>query len=504
MFLVVATLAVGCAKDTYEDFDNLMLGYREQNKQLKIQRQTKLERGIERLDVVSEGPSPEQVMVSVDLKEARLEVLIPLILKRAGTEFISEKPCPTGTVTARFERRPLVEALSTLLRPSGMTARLNGSMVEINEATVQTGPAIPGTADGPSTTDDQGIVFRKFNLTHLRPKQATGLINILCPVNENDGTRVLTVAPLLGNNSIILSGRPAAVDKAVNMLNRIDVDQGHVLLEALVLEFNVESLLDLGSRIEGGAHRRFSDVNIDFASLVGDTVSFTRVSDAAYTKAYTAVLNMLIEEEDARVISRPYLSTISGTPAKMEIAEDRFVVVQSPGGNEVTLEKITSGVMLDILPVIAADETITLDINVVESRFIATLENVEQRRTRNTISTSTRVDDGQTVIIGGLMLKKETTSKAGIPFLRDLPFLSFLFGHKDYDNEQSQVMIFVTPHRWSPEMAAPVMNGKEWSVHALPTDLPHGSDSFLTRLKKPIGKLFKPKKPEQKPEKVGN
>ncbi len=463
---MVATLAVACVgcathEDTNLDLNTLLANYHEQSKQIQARRQINLERGIERLEVVLEGSSPEQVLVSVDLKEARIEVLVQLILKRSRTEFIREIPRLVGTVTARFERRPLVEALSILLRPSGMTASLKDSMVVINKAPEQTGPATLGSADA------SGKVSHNFSLSHLRTQRAVELVDSLYPINEMEGTREITVAPLPETNSIIISGPSASVDKVVHLLNRLDVDTGHVLLEALIIEFNVQSFLDLGSRLEGGASGEFSNIFIDFANLIGDTVSFTRVADIAHTTTFTAVLNLLVQDEDARVISRPYLTTTSGTSAHLEITEDRFVVVQAPGGIDVTLEKISSGIILEILPVITKDGRISLDIEIDESQFIPTLENVEQRRSRNTIRTSTIVEDGQTVIIGGLMLKTGADSIAGIPGLRDVPVLSYFFGHQDIFRQQSQVMIFVTPHLWSPGMVAPVMDQKDWSLYKL-------------------------------------
>ncbi len=469
MYLVVATVAVACVgcaphKDTDLDLDILLANYHEQNKQIKARRQINLERGIERLEVVLEGSSPEQVLVSVDLKEARLEVLVQLILKRSRTEFIREIPRLVGTVTALFERRPLVEALSILLRPSGMTASLKDSMVVINEAPVQTGPATLSSAD------DSGNVSHEFSLSHLRTEHAVKLLNSLYPYNDQEGTREIMVAPLPKTNSIVISGRPAIIDKVVHMLNHIDIDSGHVLLEALIVEFNVQSFLDLGSRLEGGSTGEFRNIFIDFANLIGDTVSFTRVADTAHTATFTAVLNMLVQDEDARIISRPYLATTSGTSAHLEITEDRFVVVQAPGGIDVTLEKISSGIILEVLPVITKDGRIALDLEIDQSQFIPTLENVEQRRSRNSVTTSTTVEDGQTVIIGGLMLKLGSDSVAGLPGLRDLPVLKYFFGHQDMFRQQSQVIIFVTPHLWSPGMVTPTMDQKNWSLYNMPSE----------------------------------
>ncbi|MCB1717728.1 MAG: hypothetical protein KDK05_21590, partial [Candidatus Competibacteraceae bacterium] len=62
----------------------------------------------------------------------------------------------------------------------------------------------------------------------------------------------------------------------------------------------------------------------------------------------------------------------------------------------------------------------------------------------------------QTVIIGGLMLATQGHSVAGIPGLRDVPGINLVFGHTDEATQRTQVLIFVTPHLWTPGIRTPV------------------------------------------------
>lgn len=263
---------------------------------------------------------------------------------------------------------------------------------------------------------------------------------------------------------------------ASRLLDRLDADPGHVLLEALVVEFNEQSFLDIGARIAEGSSGHLSDIFLDVANLVGETISFTRVADAAASTGFTAILNLLIQKEEARVISRPWLATLSGSPAQLEIAEDRYVVTEIPGGFEVNLEQISSGVTLDITPTVVLDGTIRLRIAITESQFIPSLENVEQRRSRNSVSTVTQVGDGETVIIGGLMLNRRGESKAGIPGLRDVPPFSWVFGHEDYSHTDSQVLVYVTPHLWEPGLNLPLETPREFELY--PVSGVHGGEDL--------------------------
>jgi type II secretory pathway component GspD/PulD (secretin) len=308
-------------------------------------------------------------------------------------------------------------------------------------------------------------VTSEHPLRYADTASVSEVLDSMYPVDEDSGRRAIAFAARPATNSIFLAGPAAEVAEAARLLDRLDTDPGHVLLEALVVEFNVQSFLDLGSRITDGSSGHLTDLFLDFANLVGDTITFTRVADAAGTTSFTAVLNLLIQQEEARVISRPWLATLSGSPAQLEIAEDRYVVTEIPGGFEVNLDQISSGVTLDITPTVILDGTIRLRIAITESQFIPSLENVEQRRSRNSVSTVTHVGDGETVIIGGLMLNRRGESKAGIPFLRDLFPLSLIFGHEDYSHTDTQVLVYVTPHLWEPGLYLPLQTPEEFELY---------------------------------------
>ncbi len=449
-----------------DDLNDLIASYRAQNKQMEARRLEALKKGIERLEItppdITEGP----IKISVDLKNARLDVVVKQILDGAKTEYINHNQNLSGTVTARFENRPLVEALTILLNQHGMKASRSGALIilEQDKSQDKLGKVIATLPDGAEN------VHIDWPLQNIDIKRATDVLGKIYPIDKHKGKRSINFASHTESNSIILSGSRSHVEEAIRLLDHIDEDSGHVLLEALVVEFNVDSFMDLGTRIESGASGELSNIFLDFANLAGNTISFTRVADAANTTSFSAMLNLLIEDEEARVVSRPYLSTVSGTEAHLEVAEDRFVVVQSPNGLNVTVQEISSGIILDILPVVTQDQIIMLDISINESQFVPTLGNIEQRRSRNTIKTSARVKDGETVIIGGLMLRTSAHSIAGIPGVRDIPIAKNLLNREEIVDKQTQVMIFITPHRWEPSLDLPLLNQDNWDIYETQPD----------------------------------
>jgi Bacterial type II and III secretion system protein/Bacterial type II/III secretion system short domain len=487
---LLLALAGGCSAhhESNRDLDGLLAAYREKNQQLEERQQAYRTQGIRHLEVHPAGPG-KPALVDLDVEGALLGVVLEKLVEGAGLGLVTGPYPLASRTTARLSGQPLTEVLDQLLAPAGLAAKVSDGVVTLAEgrglgigerARGEGDETVGGGGDGGDGGDRGaavgGRVTVEHPLRHASTDSVAKILDSMYPVNEDSGQREVAFAVRPETNSIFLSGPPAEVANASRLLDRVDTDPGHVLLEALVVEFNVQSFLELGSRLADGSHGHLKNVFLDFANLSGETISFTRAAEAAGSTSFSAMLNLLIENEDARIISRPWLTTLSGSPAKLEIAEDRYVVTEIPGGLDVNLDKISSGVDLDITPTVTLDGMIRLKMAITESQFIPSLENVQQRRSRNSVSTVTQVGDGETVIIGGLMLRRRSRSKAGIPYLRDIFPLSWVFGHEDYSHTDSQVLIYVTPHLWEPGMSLPLQSPKDFELYP-PSGNPVGDEA---------------------------
>lgn len=466
--VLVALLGAGCSshRDSNKDLDALLAAYQANNERLTQTRQSYGERGIERL-AVRVDPATGAMLVDLVAVDAGLGVVVQRIMAASGLDYAAG-PHHLGTrTTARFEGRPLAEALDLLLAPAGLGARISDGVAVLEESsTGLTKELSPGDGDEDAAGDDETQLERRLRVADI--DNVMEVLDALYPTDEDTGMRPVRFAARPETGSIFLAGSRSDVMEASRLLDRLDAHLDHVLLEALVVEFNNGSFRDVGSRLEAGSSGKLRGIAFDVANLVGDTLSFTRVADVAASTSFAAVLDLLIQEEQARVISRPWLATLSGSPAALEIAEDRYVLTEVPGAFEVTLEEISSGVNLDITPVVRVDGTIRLGIEITESQFIPSLENVAQRRSRNSVKTTAQVGAGESVIIGGLMLKRRGLSKAGIPFLREIFPLSLVFGHEDYSHSDTQVLIYITPHLWAPGLELPLASSDDFDVYSPP------------------------------------
>jgi len=425
-----AVLSAGCSTPnvvTDEEIFSLLDEYQKQSEALKQYQAAQKEKGVHLAKIENPSAPLDQQLVSVNLERADLA----FVLQRLGINYsLIGLKSVSAHVSAKFNSLPMQQALDLLLSPAQLKANIIEQLVTISR--------LPEIELKPKAGSD--FVFKKQVLRYADTRTLEPILSALLTASESDDddddddngdddeynidddddedssgsssgtTQSLRFAVIHSQNAILIKGSSADVNNALDILRSLDTDSGHVLIEALVLEFSAEHLLDIGTRISSGARGEFSDESIDWASMIGETIAFTNLASAANTRTFRAAIGMLIQHNFARVISRPYLATVSGTQAKIEVVEDRYVTTFQSNSDEVTLEPVTSGISLTITPFVLPDEQIRLELDISASQFVPSLENVSLTRTRSEATSTIRIGAGQTLVIGGLMAEEATKS----------------------------------------------------------------------------------------------
>jgi type II secretory pathway component GspD/PulD (secretin) len=383
-------------------------------------------------------------------------VIVERLLERTAVPYLLDGPAPSGVVTSRFEAVPLEKAVNLLLEGQGLTARFQDGILRIEGA-----PVRPAPAAAPPGTDIRSAPvpsIQEIPLSHLDTASAAALLDGLYPSLIATGTRNVQFGSQPSTNSMVLLGSEDQVAAAAMALRRADRKPEHVMIEALVVEFDANALEQLGLDLASGARGNVGDVATAFGSLVSKALTFSYSEAASNPLAFTALLDALAAQDKARLISRPYLATLSGQPASIDISRQRFVIVESAqnGATVTTANPIPSGVTLKITPFVTESGTIRMDIDVTDSQFIPTVENVAVEVDSNHATTTMLVESGQTISIGGLVLNRDSFSDSGLPLLRSVPGLNLLFGKRKKDSQKQEVVIYITPHVWQPGVDSPL------------------------------------------------
>jgi type IV pilus secretin PilQ/predicted competence protein len=156
-----------------------------------------------------------------------------------------------------------------------------------------------------------------------------------------------------------------------------------------------------------------------------------------------AVANLL-KTARGEVVAKPQITTIDNTEARIFMGEQVPIRVLDANGRQ-AIQLQDAGTSLTVTPHVTADGRILLDLNPEKNSFRVdpSAGTILQKQSAKT---SVVVNDGETVVIAGLTTKEETETETGVPLLKDIPILGYLFKHTSTQTTKRDLIIFVTPH----------------------------------------------------------
>jgi type II secretory pathway component GspD/PulD (secretin) len=474
--LAVATLVAGCASPPYahnDEVSGLVQAYRQQSARAV---QTASPYGISALAVEPVDGRPGEFVVSADLHRAPLKLVVERLFEQSRVPYFIQAPALVGRVTGRFEKHPFLDMLSEILRPNGYVAQPRDGLLVIAEApsapAVNGAGAAPGSPPGvPGAEASAPIVARGAQLRHLDIESATKFFEGLFPVDPRTGARPITWAVQPYTSTIFVSGPRSDAMRALQLLEEMDRDPAHVLIEALVVELDTNELERFGTDLSNFLNVQLSALSSGVGGAVNTGLAAPNFPSAAapaalrflYTqgannpRTFAAVIDVLASQDKARVIARPYMASVSGRQAAIQIQRERTVAVVTGGTTTSDTETIPSGVILNVTPWVLEGDRVRLDVQVEQSTFVQPPPaGVLVEKDANKAQTSMQVRSGQSVIIGGLSLQETFSSNGGLPWLRNIPGLSLVTAKQSSNERKQDVLIFVTPYIWTPTVDPPI------------------------------------------------
>lgn len=260
-------------------------------------------------------------------------------------------------------------------------------------------------------------------------------------------------------NAIIFQGSAEEFGQLRPLLENLDQAAREAIIEVTVAEVTLSSDDKLG--VEGILKFSGFGQPHQVISTLGGTgigtagLNYTILNAAGATRA---VLNAFATDNRVKVLSTPKLLSRSGGEAHIQVGA-QVPIVTSQGtssqlqtqGTSAILQSIQyrdTGVILTLKPTIYAGDQINLDIKQEVSEAVP--NNTSGLSTpvinNRTISTQLSLHDGTTVLIGGLISENVSSSDTGVPFLKDVPGVGFLFGTQEVTKRRSELFVFITPY----------------------------------------------------------
>ena len=254
------------------------------------------------------------------------------------------------------------------------------------------------------------------------------------------------------NNSILVFATTNDYERILAVLQEVDSQPNQVLLEAVIAEVSLDDELKFGVRWlfgEDSNNGTFSDIASGaVASSFPGFSYFLKANDISFT------LNALSSVTDVRVLSSPSLVVLDNKTATLQVGDQVPIVTQTARGVTATDAPIVNsvqlkdtGVILSVTPRVNDSGRVILDIQQEVSSVVKTTTSgidsptIQQRK----IKTSVVVTDGEALALGGLIQERETTGKAKVPVLGDVPIIGAAFRQKTSNVSRTELIIFIRP-----------------------------------------------------------
>ena len=296
-------------------------------------------------------------------------------------------------------------------------------------------------------------------------------------VSPGELTGSVKIIPDKVNNLLIIRASSSDYKAIKEVLKKVDVVPRQVVIEVMIVEVRLTKHLEYGvewylvnhMNIGGEAYKGIMGLNNKGAALPDQ--GFAGLPSGGLTYALfdseeqlRALLRQLSDISDIKFLSSPVLIATDNGEAKIEVGKEVPVITQTVTNTSADNPNVTSnveyrktGVILTVKPHINSGGLVSLDISQeVSAAQTNTISGINSPIILNRkVETSMVVQNGHTVLIGGLIQDMVTSSTSGIPFLKNLPYLGFLFGHTVKEHDRTELLIALTPH---------VMRSKEESA----------------------------------------
>lgn len=253
-------------------------------------------------------------------------------------------------------------------------------------------------------------------------------------------------------NALVIYATPNDYREIEAVLKRLDTIPLQVLIEATILEVSLDDELRYGVEWFFNA----GDNSFSLSSLATGAVGslFPGFSYALRTGDVRFIVNALETVTNVRVVSSPLLLVLDNQTAALQVGNEVPVSTQSsvstiaPGAPVInSIEYRNTGVILDVTPRVNTGGLVTLELGQEVSDAVRTTSSdldsptFEQRRVESTIA----VQDGESIAIGGLIRDRGEQTDSGLPLLKDVPVLGFLFGTTANRSTRTELLILLKP-----------------------------------------------------------
>ncbi|MBI5639658.1 MAG: hypothetical protein HZA17_04455 [Nitrospirae bacterium] len=264
------------------------------------------------------------------------------------------------------------------------------------------------------------------------------------------------IVKLPSQNALLVKASREMLDRISQIFFSLDASASLVLVETQVFEYDNSIERKIGNAIEyskksveGNQENTFSLKTLFGEGITESTVpiiklGLTKKTDTEIKYSLLNSLALFGRNGVVRISAEPRLVLKPGTTAEVKLNTVKYVITS--GVNYSDIRPIETGVIMKIKPTILSENKIFLEMELEQSEFIPNLEkDIVQTTNKNIIKTSVIVNDGELISLGGINNKKSAIFKSGVPILKDIPILGYIFGSEAVTNNDIRIEFMIRP-----------------------------------------------------------
>lgn len=385
--------------------------------------------------------------ISMQFQQIELRTALQVIADFSGINLVVSDSV-NGSLSLRLQDVPWDQALHTILQTKGLGQQRQGSVLWVAPWAELAAREKQLLESRSAMQVLEPLQTQAFALNHAR---AGDLLGALMAVGASPaGTAAPRLLSARGSamtdartNQLFVTDIPERLQQVAQFIERVDVAQRQVLIEARIVEASDNFAASLGVRL--AVNSGTPNINLPASPLQGAQAPQVALSlfNASHSQRLGVELSALEAQGLGRVVASPRLVTADQAKAVIEQGTELpYTLAGANGVTSIAFRK--ANLRLEVTPQITPEGSITMRLEVHKDSVGQSTPAGFAIDTKH-VSTQVRVEDGGTVMIGGIYETSHNDNRAGVPGLRDLPAWSWLFGNRSQRQHKQELLIFLSP-----------------------------------------------------------
>jgi len=430
--------------------------------------------------------------ISLDFQDIEVRRVLQLLADFTSINMVAADSVQ-GNITLRLKDVPWDQALDIILKTKNLDKRRNGSVIWIAPVT-----ELIKAEEDEAKAIAQSIKLAPIQTEYIQLSYAkvAEVLKLLedsrnpkgAQTNNTTNTDSLALESLLSSrgsavadirtNTLIINDTANNIDKVRKMIDLLDISVKQVMVEARIVRATTDFTKEMGVKwgilsqgitrnndlLVGGSDKTLWDLrdpddegkytitrpdnlNVDLGVTTAGAskIAFGLISLSDFM--LDLELSALQSDGYGEVISTPKVMTADKQKAKVASGQQiPYQTTSTAGGTATATTAFKDALLsLDVTPSITPEGKVQMQLNITSDARGGVAPNGEIILNKNEINTNVLVDNGETVVLGGIFEQENTTNQVKVPFLGDIPYLGRLFRKDAKTENKRELLIFVTP-----------------------------------------------------------